>query len=750
MSTGKEILQALKPLEGDFKAQLDALAAKVEGNEKAVRKLEADGRNLSISIVGAVKSGKSSLLNALLFNGESVLPKAATPMTAALTYIRYTPEKNCRAEIEFFTAKEWEKMESFAREYERIYAESEAKLRQEDELAERRGERRREVTRDRVIRHSRGRLTEEYVSAKELVDSVRNSNLDVSRYLLKDSVSNGASEVISAATPSELVDRMRDYVGADGRFTPIVCSTTIYLNDKRLEGFEIVDTPGTNDPVIFRGARTSQSLGSTDAVLAVSTASQFFQQSDLELLSEILPCKGVKNFVLVASQYDRAVGEMEDEIDDDLLPQERLIRTALAVEEKLSENYRKRITEIANVAAKGDGDGERWEKLVSAEPTCVSALAYSLACRWGHWTQAEKDEFEKFNELIEGFAFRDAEMLRQFSKIGQVKEHLDAIMARKREIVAESVAAKEAGFLKDVGAFLRELQERLEGRINTLETNDVASLRKKLKDQMRALKAGEENIKSVFEDFRYDTHKVFFETLSAMRQAKNEHAQLNVRTEVQTHEYTHDRGCGFLWWRSWTGTRYETRTRTVRTRYANTYDAVNQVEAYVEEARKELEETILRVTDRKVLRRKLSETVLELLQGLAGSEPDLVLLKAQLQSVVGKIDIPDVDFGNLDYTRMITEAFEGGEVTNEKIDQLQKLQREALQRVLSDLEKKVAQKSKEIETSIVVAGASFAEQLIAELSADTERDVEELKDKENSLKRMKGHLQLLQAIQQHV
>ena len=158
----------------------------------------------------------------------------------------------------------------------------------------------------------------------------------------------------------------------------------------------------------------------------------------------------------------------------------------------------------------------------------------------------------------------------------------------------------------------------------------------------------------------------------------------------------------------------------------------------------------MRVTDRKVLRRKLSETVLELLQGIAGSEPDLALLKAQLQSVVGKIDIPDVDFGNLDYTRMITEAFEGGEVTNEKVDKLQSLQRDALQRVLVDLEKKVAQKSKEIETSIVVAGASFAKQLIAELSGDTDRDVEELKDKENALKRLKGHLQLVRQIVQEI
>lgn len=743
MKTGNEILQALKPLESDFKAQIDELAAKVDAHEKDVKKMEAEGRNLSISIVGAVKSGKSSLLNALLFNGESVLPKAATPMTAALTYIRYTPEKSCRAEIEFFTAKEWEKMESFAREYERIYAEAEEKLRQEDEAAERRGERRRELTRDRVIRHSRGQLTEEYVSAKELVDSVKNSHLDVSRYL-KDS--GGASKVISAASSSELVDKMRDYVGADGRFTPIVCATSIYLNDERLNGFEIVDTPGTNDPVIFRGVRTSQSLGSTDVVMAVSTASQFFQQSDLELLSDILPRKGVKNFVLVASQYDRAVGEMEDEIDDeDISPQKRLVETALAVEDKLSENYRKRISEIAAAARRNGGD-DRWDKLEAAEPICVSALAYSLACRWGRWTTSEKEEFEKFNELIEGFSFPDAEMLRRFSKVDQVKEHLEDVMAGKEKYVEGKVAALKEGFRADVAALLKELRDRLEGHISTLETNDVASLRKKLKDQTKALKAGEENIKSVFEDFRYDAHKVFADTLSAMRSAKNSYAQLNVHTEVQTDEYPIDHGCGFLWWRCWTGTRYETRTRTIRTRYANTYDAVNQVEAYVEEARKELEETILRVTDRKLLRKKLSDTVLGLLEGFAGSEPDLAFLKAQLQAVAGKIDIPDADFGDLDYTRMITDTFEGGEVTNGKVDKLQGLQREALQRVLADLEKQVSQKSKQIEASLIAAGASFAEQLIAELSADTERDVEELKDKEANLARCKGHLSILKSV----
>ena len=49
---------------------------------------QEEGRNLRIAIVGQMKAGKSSFLNALLFPID-VLPKAATPMTAALTRIGY-------------------------------------------------------------------------------------------------------------------------------------------------------------------------------------------------------------------------------------------------------------------------------------------------------------------------------------------------------------------------------------------------------------------------------------------------------------------------------------------------------------------------------------------------------------------------------------------------------------------------------------------------------------------------------------
>ena len=253
---------------------------------------------------------------------------------------------------------------------------------------------------------------------------------------------------------------------------------------------------------------------------------------------------------------------------------------------------------------------------------------------------------------------------------GQVQEKLDDIKGAKKLILDNRVADSEKGFREQLSKRLKELCECVKARATTLETNDVATLREKLSKQKKALKAGEAEILSVFDDFIADAKIAFVEVLGAMRDAKNTYAKLNVRTETGNKEVTHDRGAGFLWHRSLFGTRYETRIRTIRTRYASTYDAINQVEAYVNESRKELTSAIMRVTDRNLLRKNLTTALLGMLERFANNETDLTLLKAQLTSAVGKIDIPDVDFGSLDYTREITDAFEGGEVKNKDVFKL--------------------------------------------------------------------------------
>ncbi|GAA8873741.1 hypothetical protein BTM171_11470 [Helicobacter pylori] len=81
---------------------------KTEELEKTLRGMQAENMGLKVGIVGRVKAGKSSLLNALIFEGKDVLPKAATPMTASLTILKYA--QNLSAEAQFYDEQDIEEL----------------------------------------------------------------------------------------------------------------------------------------------------------------------------------------------------------------------------------------------------------------------------------------------------------------------------------------------------------------------------------------------------------------------------------------------------------------------------------------------------------------------------------------------------------------------------------------------------------------------------------------------------------------
>ena len=93
----------------EFKQITDAL-------EKNFYLAQQESRKLSIGIVGAVKAGKSSFLNACVFDGDEYLPKAATPMTAALTKISYS--ETPKAYIHFYSKEDWRDISEHANKYD--------------------------------------------------------------------------------------------------------------------------------------------------------------------------------------------------------------------------------------------------------------------------------------------------------------------------------------------------------------------------------------------------------------------------------------------------------------------------------------------------------------------------------------------------------------------------------------------------------------------------------------------------------
>ncbi|GAA7123591.1 hypothetical protein HpCHN48_12240 [Helicobacter pylori] len=94
---------------------------KTEELEKTIKGMQAENRGLKVGIIGSTNTGKSSLLNALIFDGKDVLPKAATPMTASLTILKYA--QNLSALAQFYDEKDIEELKRDHERYEKKFKE---------------------------------------------------------------------------------------------------------------------------------------------------------------------------------------------------------------------------------------------------------------------------------------------------------------------------------------------------------------------------------------------------------------------------------------------------------------------------------------------------------------------------------------------------------------------------------------------------------------------------------------------------
>ena len=117
--------EAIKELQSinynEVKKFSDEISTKFKEFKEGGESLINEGKILKIGVVGQVKAGKSSFLNSLMFNGENVLPKASTPMTAGLTILEYG-ESNF-FEVEYYDEKEWNEFVELDKQYLKVEAE---------------------------------------------------------------------------------------------------------------------------------------------------------------------------------------------------------------------------------------------------------------------------------------------------------------------------------------------------------------------------------------------------------------------------------------------------------------------------------------------------------------------------------------------------------------------------------------------------------------------------------------------------
>lgn len=260
--------------------------------------LEEENRLLQVGVVGRVKAGKSSLLNALVFDGKNVLPKAATPMTAALTTLTYADAFS--AQVQFYTQEDLNNIRANATQYElRLKEERDRAVEQLRSRRQRSGQ----VTEDQQFWEHVEKTALRATQSDQTLAAAHDQWQRICRTNI-DPIDLQSIGQIKAENAQSLADQLIEFVGSDGHYMPLTKSVDIYLPLDSLRDIRIIDTPGINDPVQSREERTSKLLKDCDVVFIVSPAGQFLSEQDLDLMSRITQKEGVQELVLIASQVD--------------------------------------------------------------------------------------------------------------------------------------------------------------------------------------------------------------------------------------------------------------------------------------------------------------------------------------------------------------------------------------------------------------------------------------------------------------
>lgn len=670
-------------------------------------------RNMKVGIIGGIKAGKSTFLNALIFDGESVLPQAATPMTAALTRMVYSEKKNY-AKIHFYTKDGWAGIKRLAEEFDEkldhLVAE---KLREKQKALERMQKFKNmqssssqshaiEVTPAEKERLKK-KLPESLRSSRQLVDMALKNRLYAEKYL-------GTEGEIDLGT--DIHQGLADYVGAKGRFTPIVSYIELGLDNSLLKGMEVIDTPGLDDPVIARSKVTKNYLAHCDVVFVLSRGSAFLTGEDKKLIDSVLPAEGVKVKKLIASQFDN-----------------------VALDYNPNQSGKKTVQEVWNDFGKETIKTARiwWQARKEKEemkPMLVSSLFYSAARKMEKkQTLSEEEEhvLTQFETNFIGFT-RTPEMLYELSQIHTIRNNVwEEIRKKKEEILEQKskdfVADKKAGCLEK----LREIRSQVENNLSHLQNVDKEGLRQKEKQIRRVLEKSRNKIRDIFGNCAYESKRKVMDLQSEIRKTVDRYQYIQSKDIVKTVTRSRKESKWFFWEKT---VYYNV---DVHHDQANVADAENNIEKYMADAQAEINNRLSNVINMAEMRRTLKEELLTVLNENSEDtfESDDVILP--VNKILREINDPKVRIDGNKYSSALEKIFQNNQVLDEDIARLKREQNRILWQISGDACERLGDEAARIKNELINKADSFVGDVQKKLSNNMDLVRANLENKEKSI-----------------
>jgi hypothetical protein len=664
-----------------------------------------ENRLMRIGIIGQIKRGKSSFLNALFFNGEDVLPKAATPMTAALTKINYS--KNPKAIIEFYSQNEWNNIKLKADEAKTIEQKN-------TEIRNRQKKNKGKLFQKGENVELLSEISTDQKSCLELVKMVSKSDLDVSEFLGKN------KEIQGAGSTSSLVNELGNYVGSHGKFTPIVKSTILSLDIESLKNIEIVDTPGMNDPIVSRARRTEEFMGQCDVVFLLSYCSQFLDVTDMKLLAQNIPSKGIRNIVLVGSLFDSVLLDEFEKYDS--------IGEAIgSLTEKKKNEARSNFLNVKQQIKKKSLN----EALDSAfPPVFISSMCFNISKHFTSMNSEEKKVLDNLNSMYDDFEF-NADTLNSLANFEEIIRKFDDVKNDKNKILAKRTNHIFEGFIEGFSHQTELIKKNLIHKKNNLIDGDIEKLIQKQANISKTLATGTVKLNSVFERHLIEAEKNFADILIEIDDSSNMAKRLTNQSGSETRSYEVSNS---KWYNpfSWFSTRTEYQTITYT--YANVNEAVENIEEYIISSKKVLINAVKAIINIHKFKIDITDSIQGMFDfGDDDFDPDDILIP--VENAVNRITIPSIEVNVDKHIDTIRDQFQSPEVRNDEINSLRREQARVVTLITKDLKVEVEESLEKITSKLNSIKNDFIPSLTKDLKTVIEDLAEQIKNREVYIKR---------------
>lgn len=209
----EEIEKSIETVEKEFNVKFDD-----ERKDIKEQKAFIEEPDLQIAIVGTIKAGKSTFINALF--EENIASTDVTPETASLTKFRYSTKN--KLEVKFYNKTEWDELWESVKKSEK---ENKGKV-----------------------------FKEEFESSG--AENIKNDYI-------------GASDKIEEVSSiEELKKKVKEYTSKTSKIHYFVKELIVYLNNENIhKNVTIVDTPGLDDVVDYRSKITRDYIKRANAVI---------------------------------------------------------------------------------------------------------------------------------------------------------------------------------------------------------------------------------------------------------------------------------------------------------------------------------------------------------------------------------------------------------------------------------------------------------------------------------------------------